>query len=225
MCILIAEDDQRLAQTLGQILSDAQYESVCVSDGNEALGEALRHPYALILLDVMLPNRSGFSVARELRRLHVQTPILMLTRLDSVSDKVEGLDAGADDYMTKPFSSDELLARIRALTRRGAAGTPAELVFGDLLFRPESAVLYCGDQDIRLNYKETEIMKLLLSNPQSIISKEELIHKVWGYASTTSDNNVEAYISFLRKKLHIIHSKVSIVAIKKQGYQLNDVQK
>ena len=112
MCILIAEDDQRLAQTLQQILSDAQYESVCVSDGNEALREALRQPYTLILLDVMLPNRSGFSVARELRRLRVQTPILMLTGLDSLANKVEGLDAGADDYMTKPFASEELLARI-----------------------------------------------------------------------------------------------------------------
>ena len=220
MCILIAEDDQRLAQTLQQILSGAQYESVCVSDGNEALREALRHPYALILLDVMLPHRSGFSVAKELRRLRVQTPILMLTGLDSVSNKVEGLDAGADDYMTKPFASEELLARIRALTRRGTAGMPEQSQFGDLLFHSGNASMSCGDREIRLNYKETEILKLLITSPQSIISKEELIHKVWGYASTTSDNNVEAYISFLRKKLHTINSHVSIIAIKKQGYKL-----
>lgn len=220
MCILIAEDDQRLAQTLQQILSGAQYETVCVSDGNEALREALRHPYTLILLDVMLPHRSGLSVARELRRLRVQTPILMLTGLDSVSDKVEGLDAGADDYMTKPFASEELLARIRALTRRGTAGMPEQNQFGDLLFYPGNASISCGDREIRLNFKETEILKLLITSPQSIISKEELIHKVWGYASTTSDNNVEAYISFLRKKLHTIGSHVSIIAIKKQGYKL-----
>lgn len=220
MCILIAEDDHRLAQTLQQILSDAQYESVCVSDGNEALREALRRPYSLILLDVMLPNRSGFSVASELRRLRVQTPILMLTALDSITNKVEGLDSGADDYMTKPFSSEELLARIRALLRRGNAGAPAGLTYGDLIFHPEKASISCGVREIRLNYKEAEIIKLLLTSPQIIISKEELIHKVWGYASTTSDNNVEAYISFLRKKLHTVESKVSIVAIKKQGYQL-----
>lgn len=220
MCILIAEDDHRLAQTLQQILSDARYETVCFSDGNDALREALRHPYTLILLDVMLPNRSGLSVAKELRRLRVQTPILMLTGLDSISNKVEGLDAGADDYMTKPFASEELLARIRALTRRGSTGQAEQLQFGDLYFHPGSASMSCGDQEIRLNYKEAEILKLLLASPQSIISKEELIHKVWGYASTTSDNNVEAYISFLRKKLHTIDSHVSIIAIKKQGYKL-----
>ena len=220
MCILIAETDQRLAQTLQQILSDAQYETVCVSDGNDALREALRHPYALILLNVMLPDRSGISVVSELRRLRVQTPILFLTALDSVSDKVEGLDAGADDYMTHPFAPDELLARIRALLRRTGGVTQKELHLGDLTFHPDNASISCGDQEIRLNYKEAEIIKLLLSTPHAIVSKEELIHKVWGYASTTSDNNVEAYISFLRKKLHIVESRVSIIAIKKQGYKL-----
>ena len=221
MCILIAEDDHRLAQSLQQILSDAQYESVCVSDGNDVLQEALRGSYQLILLDVMLPNRSGFSVARELRRLRDQTPILMLTGLDSVSNKIEGLDSGADDYMTKPFSGDELLARIRALLRRGLAGQKKELLFGDLAYHPDQAVLSCRDQEIRLNFKEAEIIKLFLSTPRSIISKEELIHKVWGYASSTSDNNVEAYISFLRKKLNFLKSRVSIIAIKKQGYKLD----
>ncbi len=221
MCILIAEDDQRLAQSLQQILSDAQYETVCVSDGNEALQEALRHSYQLILLDVMLPNRSGFSVARELRRLRDQTPILMLTGLDSVSSKIEGLDAGADDYMTKPFSSDELLARIRALLRRSDAGQKNDLCFGDIVYIPDRVTLSCGGREIHLNFKEAEIIKLFLSAPRSIISKEELIRKVWGYASTTSDNNVEAYISFLRKKLNLLESRVSIIAIKKQGYKLD----
>ena len=221
MCILIAEDDQRLAQSLQNVLSDAQFESVCVSDGNEVLQEALRNSYELILLDVMLPNRSGFSVARELRRLRDQTPILMLTGLDSISNKIEGLDAGADDYMTKPFSYDELLARIRALLRRSSAGQKKDLRFGDLAYHPDRATLTCNEQEIRLNFKEAEIIKLFLSTPQSIISKEELIHKVWGYASSTSDNNVEAYISFLRKKLNLLESRVSIIAIKKQGYKLD----
>ncbi len=224
MCILIAEDDQRLAQSLQQILSDAQYETVCVSDGNDVLQEALRHSYQLILLDVMLPNRSGFSVVRELRRLRDQTPILMLTGLDSVANKIEGLDAGADDYMTKPFSADELLARIRALLRRSNAGQKKELRFGDLTYQPDRASLTCGDREIRLNFKEAEIIKLFLSMPQTIISKEELIRKVWGYASSTSDNNVEAYISFLRKKLNLLESRVSIIAIKKQGYKLDTTE-
>ena len=224
MCILIAEDDQRLAQSLQQLLSDSQYETVCVSDGNDALQEALRHSYQLILLDVMLPNRSGFSVARELRRLRDQTPILMLTALDSIASKVEGLDAGADDYMTKPFSSEELLARIRALLRRGSTGQKKELRFGDLAYEPDRACLTCGDREVRLNFKEAEIIKLFLSMPQSIISKEELIRKVWGYASSTSDNNVEAYISFLRKKLNLLEAHVSIIAIKKQGYKLDTAE-
>lgn len=220
MRILIADDDQRLAQTLQQILSDSQYETVCVADGNDALREALRYPYTLILLDVTLPNRSGISVVRELRRLRVQTPVLLLTALDSVANKVEGLDAGADDYMTKPFATDELLARIRALIRRSNAGAPNTLQFGDLSFYPDTVSISCGNRETRLNFKEAEILKLLFSSPHSIVSKEELIHKVWGYASTTSDNNVEAYISFLRKKLHTVESQVSIVAIKKQGYRL-----
>lgn len=220
MRILIAEPEQQLAQTLQQILAGAQYESDCVSDSEEALREALRHPYDLIILAAKLSTPIDFSVAKELRRLHVQTPILILSELATVSYKVQGLDAGADDYMTKPFDADELLARIRALTRRGVPPLQTDLQFGDLTFRPGNASAACSGRELRLNYKETEILKLLMSMPQQILSKEELIYKVWGYASTTSENNVEAYISFLRKKLHQLESRVAIVAIKKQGYKL-----
>ena len=220
MHILIAENDPRTAQSLQQLLQQDRYETTCVRDGIEALREALRRPYALILMDVLLPEHNGFGVIRELRRLRIQTPILILSALNTTEKKVEGLDCGADDYLTKPFEPDELLARIRALIRRSLPLLPPELQYGDLIFRLGSATLHCGELEIRLNYKETEILKLLMSFPQHILSKEELIHKVWGYASSTSDNNVEAYISFLRKKLNLLGSRVSIIAIKKQGYKL-----
>lgn len=220
MRILIAEDESRLAVALQQIMSDAGYEADIARDGASALKAALQSPFDLILLDVMLPELDGFEVAAELRRLRVQSPILMLTAKDSVSDKVHGLDSGADDYMTKPFATDELLARIRALTRRKPVAPPEDYSFGDLIYRPSAAVLCCGSRQIRLNYKESEIIKLFMSFPDSILSKDELISKVWGYNSETSENNVEAYISFLRKKLTFLESKVSIIAIKKQGYRV-----
>ena len=220
MRILIAEDESRLAVALQQIMNDAGYEAAIARDGASALKAALQSPFDLILLDVMLPEMDGFEVAAELRRLRVQSPILMLTAKDSVSDKVHGLDSGADDYMTKPFATDELLARIRALTRRKPVAPPEDYSFGDLVYRPSAAVLCCGSRQIRLNYKESEIIKLFMSFPDSILSKDELISKVWGYNSETSENNVEAYISFLRKKLTFLESKVSIIAINKQGYRV-----
>ena len=220
MRILIVEDESRLALALQKILADAGYESELAADGHQALQEALRTAYDLILLDVMLPGKDGLAVASELRQLRVVTPILMLTAKDSIQDKVLGLDAGADDYMTKPFDNDELLARIRALTRRQPVPAPPEYSFGDLVYRSGSANLCCGAKTVRLNYKEAEIIKLLMSFPQFILSKDELIAKVWGYDSDTPENNVEAYISFLRKKLNFLGSAVSIIAIKKQGYKL-----
>ena len=209
MHILIAEDEVRLASALREILSGAGYDSTIVHDGIQALQQALRTDYDLILLDVMLPEKDGLSVASELRRLRVQSPILMLTARSTVADKVQGLDSGADDYMTKPFAAEELLARIRALTRRQSGSDPSVFTFGDLTYNPGSAFLSCGTKNVRLNFKEAEIIKLLMSYPGSITSKEELISKVWGYESDTSDNNVEAYISFLRKKLNFLVSNVS----------------
>ena len=222
MRILIVEDEIHLASALQQILSDAGYETDITADGVQALQMALNTCYDLILLDIMLPGKDGLAVASELRRLRVQSSILMLTAKDSIADKVLGLDAGADDYMTKPFAPEELLARIRALTRRQPMTKPEEYVFGDLIYRPGSANLCCNGKTVRLNYKEAEIIKLLMSNTHCIVSKDELISKVWGYDSDTSENNVEAYISFLRKKLNFLESPVSIVAIKKQGYKLEN---
>ena len=220
MKVLIVEDEVRLAMALQQILTEAGYEVQTVYHGTDGLCAAMRQEYDLILLDVMLPGKDGFTIAAELRRQRIKTPILMLTAKDTVPDKVLGLDAGADDYMTKPFANEELLARIRALTRRQTSAVPEELSFGDLTYRTCNASLVCNGKEVRLNYKESEIIKLLLSYSQFILSKDEIIAKVWGYDSDTSDNNVEAYISFLRKKLHFLDSRVSIIAIKKQGYKL-----
>ena len=220
MRILIVEDETRLAMALQQILTEAGYETTTAFDGNKAMDLALSSAYDLILLDVMIPGKDGLAVASELRRLHVRTPILMLTAKATVPDKVLGLDAGADDYMSKPFDNAELLARIRALTRRQPISVPEAYSFGGLSYDPGSAMLLFGEKSVRLNYKEAEIIKLLLTHTHAILSKDEIITKVWGYNSDTSDNNVEAYISFLRKKLNFLEAKVAIIAIKKQGYKL-----
>lgn len=220
MRILIAEDDQRMAAQLQQLLYDAHYEPICVYDGNEVLRQARDHSIDLLLLNAGLPGQNGSAIARELRSRQIQTPILMLSTQTSVADKVEGLDSGADAYLTKPYVDSELLAVIRALTRRFTREKPQNLQFGDLCFHPNDVTMSCGEASVRLNYKEAELLKQLLGSPQCILSKEELIRRVWGYASTTSDNNVEAYVSFLRKKLNLIGSSVKIIAIKKQGYKL-----
>lgn len=220
MRILIAEHDKTMSRQLQRVLTVGEHDTLTVPDGDEAVREALRSAYDLIILAVKLPGQNGFAVTRELRRLHVATPILILSELSSVPDKVTGLDSGADDYMTKPFDSDELLARVRALTRRFSPAAPPTLTFGDLEYCSGNASLVCGEQEIRLNYKEGEIIKLLMTYHQHILSKEELIQRVWGYSAATTDNNVEAYISFLRKKLRTIGSQVTVIAIKKQGYKL-----
>ena len=220
MRILIVEDETRLAMALKQILEDAGYEAETAHDGNKALDLALSTTYDLILLDVMIPGKDGLAVASELRRLHVHSPIMMLTAKATVPDKVMGLDAGADDYMAKPFDNAELLARIRALTRRQPIAVPERYAFGQLVYDPGSALLTNGDKSVRLNYKEAEIIKLLLTHTHTILSKDEIINRVWGYNSDTSDNNVEAYISFLRKKMSFLETNIAIIAIKKQGYKL-----
>ncbi len=163
---------------------------------------------------------NGFNVAAELRKEKVNTPILMLTAKDAVPDKVTGLDSGADDYMTKPFETAELLARVRALTRRQGEVIINELSFEDLRLDLSTCDLSCGAKSTHLNYKEFEILKLLMSNPKTAITKEDLIIKVWGYDSDATDNNVEAYISFLRRKIKFVGSKVNITALRKVGYRL-----
>jgi len=224
MRLLVIEDEKRLSDALCQILHEQKYMTDAAYDGTE--GEALAESgaYDVIILDVMLPKKNGYDVASSLRRKGVCTPILMLTALDTVRDKVAGLDHGADDYMTKPFSPEELLARIRALSRRPGEMVSDELCFGDIKFCRSSSALLCNEKEVRLNFKESEIMSLLISRPSMLLSKEDIIVRVWGYDSDAGDSNVEAYISFLRKKLTFIGSEVAIVSIKKQGYRLEDTR-
>ena len=170
----------------------------------------------------MLPSMNGFDVCLELRRRKTMTPVLMLTAKDTISDKVRGLDAGADDYMTKPFSPDELLARLRVLTRRRGEVILDEVTFDDLTLHLDQSKLSCSKnlKSIHLNFKECELLKLFISKPNVIISKQDIISKIWGYDSDAGDNNVEAYVSFLRKKLNFVESNVEIVSLKKLGYKL-----
>lgn len=220
MNILIVEDEIRLAEALGQIMEEQKYRADISNDGIDGLNLALSGEYDVIVLDVMLPGKDGFQIVSELRRNKIQTPVLMLTARDDVRDKITGLDQGADDYMTKPFIPEELLARIRALSRRQGDVVIEELAFGDLLLKFSTNDLWCGPKSIHLSFKEFEILKILMSNPKSIISKEQLISKVWGSDSDAEDNNVEAYISFLRKKFFFLGSKVSIGVVRKVGYRL-----
>ncbi|MGM9632201.1 MAG: response regulator transcription factor [Eubacteriales bacterium] len=222
MNILIVEDEKRLADALSHILLDKKYMVDVVYDGADGLAYGESGIYDCIILDIMLPSMNGFEVCRELRKKKIMTPVLMLTAKDTVSDKVTGLDAGADDYMTKPFSPDELLARLRVLTRRRGEVILDEMRFGDIILHLDSSKLSCvnNSKNIHLNFKESEMLKMFLAKPEVIISKVDLITKIWGYDSDAGDNNVEAYISFLRKKLHFVESSVEIQSVKKLGYKL-----
>ena len=222
MRVLIVEDEVRLAEALAQILKANKYMTDVVNSGLDGFDYGLSGIYDVIVLDVMLPEMDGFTIAKKLRDNKIQTPIIMLTAKDSTKDKVTGLDCGADDYMTKPFVPDELLARIRALTRRQGEVQLNEAAFADLTLNLSTGDLSCGNKSIHLNYKEAEILKLLMANPSSAVSKEDLITKVWGYDSDATDNNVEAYISFLRKKLQYLNSGVGITALRKVGYRLEE---
>ncbi|MFT4106556.1 MAG: response regulator transcription factor [Lacrimispora sp.] len=223
MKILIVEDEIRLAEALEQIMKEQQYETDLAYDGNKGLSWGLSGSYDVIILDVMLPGMDGFQVVGKLRDAHIQTPVLMLTARDEICDKVKGLDQGADDYMTKPFVPEELLARIRALSRRQGEGVSEEMRFGDLILNLSANDLCCGSKSIHLGYKESEVLKILMGSSGKIISKDTLISRVWGNDSDAEDNNVEAYISFLRKKLFFVGSSVEIGTIRKVGYRLEEM--
>lgn len=222
MQILVVEDEKRLAEALQQILQEKKYMVDLAFDGRDGLDMAISGIYDVIILDVMLPKLNGMEVAQQLRKEKIATPILMLTAKDQIADKVAGLDSGADDYMTKPFSPDELFARVRALTRRQGEVILDELQFSNMRLNLSNCDLSCEDRAVHLNYKEFEIMKILMQNPQSVTTKDDLIVKVWGYDSNAVDNNVEVYISFLRKKIDFIQANVEIISLRKVGYRLEE---
>lgn len=220
MRILVVEDEVRLADALMQILKAQKYEVEAVHDGNDGFEYAVSGQYDVIILDVMLPSMNGFEIVQRLREKKLSVPVLMLTAKDDVADKITGLDCGADDYMTKPFIPEELLARVRAMSRRKGEVVLDEMSFGDLTLTMSSYALAAKGKSVRLGYKEFEIMKIFMSNPENIIQKEMLISKVWGMDSEAEDNNVEVYISFLRKKLYFLNSEMEIKTIRKVGYKL-----
>ena len=222
MRILIVEDEVRLAETLKQLLEDQRYQADTVYDGADGVDYGLTGQYDLIILDVMLPKVDGFQAAQRLRAAHVSTPILMLTARDEVSDKISGLDCGADDYMTKPFDTGELMARVRALTRRQGEVLGDVLTAGDLSLDCTSRLLSAGERSVRLGFKEFEVLRLLMVNNGAVVTKETIISKIWGLDSEAEDNNVEVYISFLRKKLAYLNSRASISTVRKVGYFLEE---
>ena len=218
--VLIVDDDEAVQTMLYKVIRSNSLEAHTASSGEQALQMAKAKQYDLILMDVNMRGMDGFEVVRALRAAKVQTPVIMLTARDDVRDKIRGLDKGADDYMTKPFVPEELLARIRALSRRQGEVLLEEISMEDLTLSLSTNDLLCGAKSIHLAFKEFEIMKILLSNQKTIVSKEMLISKVWGDDSDAEDNNVEAYISFLRKKLSFLGSRVQISTIRKVGYRL-----
>lgn len=220
MNILIVEDEAALAGAVEHILRKAGHTTDYVEDGQSALDYIRGFSYDLVLLDGMLPKLDGLAVLRQIRQEHIETPVLMLTARTTVPDKVAGLNAGADDYLTKPFDPEELLARVNAMTRRKGAMVLDELHFGDLTLQLNAALLCRGGKNVQLSPKEFQLARLMLAEPQMTYSKELLISRAWGLDSEATDNNVEAYISFLRKKLRYLGSNVTIKNLPKIGYRL-----
>lgn len=222
MKILIVEDEISLANALQQILQNEGNFVDAVYDGENALYYASNFEYNLIILDVMLPKLNGFEVVATLRKKNISTPVLMLTARTTTGDKVTGLNCGADDYLTKPFDTEELIARVNALTRRTGEVILNTLTYSDLTLDLKSAQLSCNNNSVQLSHKEFEVARIFFSNPKMTITKESLIINVWGIDSDATDNNVEAYVSFLRKKIKFLKSAVSIKNIQKIGYRLEE---
>ena len=222
MRLLIVEDETRLADTLRQLLHRQGYTADVCYDGVSGLDNALTGIYDLMVLDVMLPGLNGFQVARQLRDAGIATPVLMLTAKSDLSDRVHGLDCGADYYLTKPFEPEELLACVRTLLRRsgGQLQESDTLTWGDLSLERGTFTLSCNGRDVRLSRREYDLMELLMRNGAQVGTKEQLLIKVWGYDSQAEDNNVEVYISFLRRKLTHLHSQVKIKTLRMLGYCL-----
>ena len=220
MNILVVEDERNLADAICRILQDAGYNAEACYDGRSGLISAESGLYDAMVLDVMLPGMTGTELVHELRRKRNAMPVLMLTARTTTSDKVEGLDAGADDYMTKPFEAPELLARLRALTRRQGEVVLDEVSFADLTLDLSTHDLRCGDKSVHLSGKEFEVLSMLMSSTARVVSKQDLLTRVWGADGETSENSVEAYVSFLRKKLTHLKSEVHITTLRMLGYRL-----
>ena len=222
MRILLAEDEKRMAAALVALLRQEKYDVDHMADGMSALTALESGIYDIAVLDVMMPEMNGFEVARRARDRGIRTPILMLTAKGQLEDKVTGLDSGADDYLTKPFQTGELLARLRALGRRSTSFQDGCLHFGDLSLDTAAATLTCEQtgQSVRLAEKELRILEYMFGNQGQIMTREQLAMKIWGFENEAEYNNVEVYMSFTRKKLVFVGSKVEIKAVRGLGYEL-----
>ena len=219
MKILIIEDEKLLADSLKALLEKKGFDVECVYDGESGAEYAETGVYDLLILDVMMPKMDGFEVARNVRAKRCGTPILMLTARSGLEDRIRGLNAGADYYLTKPFDSRELLACVNALLRR-QGNQVDELSLGNTSLDLSSCTLICGENSVRLSAKEFDVMRFLLQSKDSVLSKEVILAKVWGYDSSAVENHVEVYVGFLRKKLAAIGSDVRIEAVRRLGYRL-----
>lgn len=219
MKILIIEDEKLLADSLKALLEKKGFDVECVYDGENGAEYAETGVYDLLILDVMMPKMDGFEVARSVRSKRCGTPILMLTARSGLEDRIRGLNAGADYYLTKPFDTRELLACVNALLRR-QGGQVDELSLGNTALDLSSCTLICGENSVRLSAKEFDIMRFLLQSKDAVLSKEVILAKVWGYDSNAVENHVEVYVGFLRKKLAAIGSNVRIEAVRRLGYRL-----
>lgn len=219
MKILIIEDEKLLAESLRTLLETKGFDVETVFDGISGQEYAELGIYDLLILDVMLPGLDGYQLAKNIRNKRCGTPILMLTAKSALEDRIKGLNAGADYYLTKPFDTRELLACINALLRRQGSQVD-ELVYGNTSLDLSSGTLICGTENLRLSAKEFDVIRLLFQNPNRNHSKEVILAHVWGYDSNATENHVEVYIGFLRKKLNVIGSNISIISIRKLGYHL-----
>lgn len=223
MKLLLVEDEKELSEALVEILTKNKYVVDAIYDGEDGLNYALTDIYDAIVLDIMIPKLNGLSVLKELRKKEITTPIIMLTAKSQIEDRVQGLDLGADDYLTKPFAAEELLARLRSITRRkGNVINDNYLSYGDVRLDLNTYDLEVKGESIRLTLKEFEIIKYFMERPKVVVSKDDLITKLWGFDAEIEYNNIEVYISFIRKKLQHLNSRVNIVTIRGVGYRMEE---
>ncbi|MHC1748563.1 MAG: response regulator transcription factor [Cellulosilyticaceae bacterium] len=221
MRILIVEDERQLADALSEVLRKNNYTVDVAYDGEAGLDCALSEIYDIIVLDVMMPKKDGISILKEIRKKGFTIPVILLTAKGETEDKVIGLDSGADDYLTKPFKTPELLARLRVLSRRkGEIMASNTLSYGDIELNPHTLSIYCDKKSFKLTLKETQLLELFIETKNTTLSKNKIIEKIWGFDSDADDHYAEVYISFLRKKLSQLNSKVSIQTIRGIGYKL-----
>lgn len=222
MKILVVDDERALTQALEAILKQQKYLVDCAYNGIDGYDKAISGIYDLIVLDVMMPGMDGFTLLKKLRQNKIDTPVLVLSAKSETSDKIDGLNIGADDYLTKPFHTDELLARIKALLRRKEVFTGDVLAFGDLILDRDTYELRCGENSIVLGKKEFQILEMLILNKGKRIDKEKFIEKIWGFDTNAEYNTIEVYISFLRKKFFAVGTKTEIKSLRGIGYTLTE---